>query len=377
MEIYLDNSATTRICSEAAEKMIDVINNVYGNPSSLHKKGQEAEAEIKAARRAVADSLGVSDKEIFFTSGGTEANNLAVFGAAWARRKRGNKIVTTAVEHSSVFESCKELENEGFEVAYLLPEKNGCISEEQLSEAIDENTILVTVMMVNNETGAVFPVECIRRIVEKKNAPALIHCDAVQAYGKTSVKPYKIGCDLLTVSAHKIHGPKGSGALFVKKGTRIKPIHYGGEQEMKLRPGTEALPLIAGFGAAAANIGDVRENYIKMWNLRDYAAKRLLAIDGVALNSPANSLPYILNVSALGVRSETMLHHLEKRNVYISSGSACAKGKASHVLSALGLPVERQDSALRISFSKFSNEKEVDELAAAIEEGLRTLVKKN
>ena len=377
MEIYLDNSATTRICSEAAEKMIDVINNVYGNPSSLHTKGQEAEAEIKAARRAVADSLGVSDKEIFFTSGGTEANNLAVFGAAWARRKRGNKIVTTAVEHSSVFESCKELENEGFEVAYLLPEKNGCISEEQLSEAIDENTILVTVMMVNNETGAVFPVECIRRIVEKKNAPALIHCDAVQAYGKTSVKPYKIGCDLLTVSAHKIHGPKGSGALFVKKGTHIKPIHYGGEQEMKLRPGTEALPLIAGFGAAAANIGDVRENYIKMWNLRDYAAKRLLAIDGVALNSPANSLPYILNVSALGVRSETMLHHLEKRNVYISSGSACAKGKASHVLSALGLPVERQDSALRISFSKFSNEKEVDELAAAIEEGLRTLVKKN
>lgn len=377
MEIYLDNSATTRICSEAAEKMIDVINNVYGNPSSLHTKGQEAEAEIKAARRAVADSLGVSDKEIFFTSGGTEANNLAVFGAAWARRKRGNKIVTTAVEHSSVFESCKELENEGFEVAYLLPEKNGCISEEQLSEAIDENTILVTVMMVNNETGAVFPVERIRRIVEKKNAPALIHCDAVQAYGKTSVKPYKIGCDLLTVSAHKIHGPKGSGALFVKKGTHIKPIHYGGEQEMKLRPGTEALPLIAGFGAAAANIGDVRENYIKMWNLRDYAAKRLLAIDGVALNSPANSLPYILNVSALGVRSETMLHHLEKRNVYISSGSACAKGKASHVLSALGLPVERQDSALRISFSKFSNEKEVDELAAAIEEGLRTLVKKN
>ena len=377
MEIYLDNSATTRICSEAAEKMIDVINNVYGNPSSLHTKGQEAEAEIKAARRAVADSLGVSDKEIFFTSGGTEANNLAVFGAAWARRKRGNKIVTTAVEHSSVFESCKELENKGFEVAYLLPEKNGCISEEQLSEAIDENTILVTVMMVNNETGAVFPVECIRRIVEKKNAPALIHCDAVQAYGKTSVKPYKIGCDLLTVSAHKIHGPKGSGALFVKKGTHIKPIHYGGEQEMKLRPGTEALPLIAGFGAAAANIGDVRENYIKMWNLRDYAAKRLLAIDGVALNSPANSLPYILNVSALGVRSETMLHHLEKRNVYISSGSACAKGKASHVLSALGLPVERQDSALRISFSKFSNEKEVDELAAAIEEGLRTLVKKN
>lgn len=377
MEIYLDNSATTRICSEAAEKMIYIINNVYGNPSSLHSKGLEAEHEITAARRAVAYSLGVSDKEIFFTSGGTEANNLAVFGAARARRRRGNKIVTTAVEHSSVFESCKALENEGFEVEYLTPGEDGCISEKQLFDAIDENTVLVTVMLVNNETGAIFPVECIRKIVEEKNSPALIHCDAVQAYGKTAVKPYKIGCDLLTVSAHKIHGPKGSGALFVKKGVFIKPIIYGGEQEMKLRPGTEALPLICGFGAAAASIGDVRENYLRMWKLRDYAARKLLAIGGVRLNSPANSLPCILNVSAVGVRSETMLHFLEKKNIYISSGSACAKGKKSHVLSAMGLPEERQDSALRISFSKYSTEEEIDELARAIEEGIENLVKSN
>ena len=375
MEIYLDNSATTRICSEAAEKMIYIINNIYGNPSSLHSKGLQAEHEINDARKAVAGSLGVDVREIFFTSGGTEANNLAVFGAARAKKRQGNKIVTTAVEHSSVFESCKALEEEGFEVEYITPEENGCVSEKQLFDAIDENTVLVTVMMVNNETGAIFPVESIRQIVRKKNSPALIHCDAVQAYGKTAVKPYKIGCDLLTVSAHKIHGPKGSGALFIKKGTHIKPIVYGGEQEMKIRPGTEALPLICGFGAAAQSIGDVRENYLKMWNLRDYAARKLLAIDGVKLNSPMNSLPCIINISAVGVRSETMPHFLEKKNIYVSSGSACAKGKKSHVLSAMGLPTERQDSALRISFSKYSSYEEIDELAKAVEEGLKTLVR--
>ena len=375
MEIYLDNSATTRICSEAAEKMTLIINNIYGNPSSLHSKGLEAEHELNIARKAVADSMSVDVKEIFFTSGGTEANNLAVFGAARARKRRGNKIVTTSVEHSSVFESCKALEEEGFEVEYITPGADGCISEEQLYAAIDENTVLVTVMAVNNETGAIFPVGAVRSIINKKNSPALFHCDAVQAYGKMPVRPYKIGCDLLTVSAHKIHGPKGTGALFVKKGTHIKPIIYGGEQEMKIRPGTEALPLICGFGAAAENIGDVRENYLKMWKLRDYAVKKLLAIDGVKINSPANSLPCIINISAVGVRSETMLHFLEKKNIYVSSGSACSKGKKSHVLSALGLPIERQDSAIRVSFSKYSSKEEIDELAKAVEEGLKTLVK--
>ena len=377
MEIYLDNSATTRICSEAEEKMIYIIRNVYGNPSSLHSIGIKAQGEFNLARRAVAESLGVSDEEIFFTSGGTEANNLAVFGAARARKKRGNKIVTTAVEHSSVLESCRALEEENFEVVYIKPEKDGCISVQQLSEAIDENTVLVSVMMVNNETGAVFPVECIREIVERKNSPALIHCDAVQAYGKTAVKPKKIKCDLLTVSAHKIHGPKGTGALYVNSGVHIKPLIYGGEQQEKIRPGTEALPLICGFGKAARNIGDVRDNYIRMWKLREYAAKKLLSIDGVVLNSPMNSLPCILNVSAVGVRSETMLHYLEKRGIFISSGSACAKGKKSHVLTAMGLSPERIDSALRISFSRFSGEREIDELADGVEKGLKELVKSN
>lgn len=375
MEIYLDNSATTRICSEAVEKMTYIINNVYGNPSSLHSKGLESEHEITHARKAIAGVLGVEPKELFFTSGGTEANNLAVFGAARAKKRLGNKIVTTAVEHSSVFESCKALESEGFEVEYLVPDKNGSINEEQLLNAIDEKTVLVTVMLVNNETGAIFPAEIINRIIKKKKSPALFHCDAVQAFGKIPVKPNKIGCDLLTVTAHKIHGPKGTGALYIKKGTHIKPIIYGGEQEQKVRPGTEALPLICGFGAAAENIGNISQNLTKIRELRDYAVKRLLTIDGTELNSPENALPYIINISAVGVRSETMLHFLEKKNIFVSSGSACAKGKKSHVLSAMGISSERQDSALRISFSKCSTKEEVDELVKAIEEGLNTLVK--
>lgn len=375
MEIYLDNSATTRICPESIEKMTYIINNVYGNPSSLHSKGLEAEKEIRYARKAIADLLSVDDKELFFTSGGTEANNLAVFGTARAKKRVGNKIVTTAVEHSSVYESCKELEKEGFEVVYLSPDKSGYITEQQLSDAIDEKTVLVSVMMVNNETGAIFPVECIRRILKRKNSPALLHCDAVQAFGKIPVKPNKIGADLLTVSSHKIHGPKGSGVLFIKKGTHIKPIIYGGEQEKKIRPGTEALPLICGFGAAVECIKDIPKSLQAMQELRDYAVERLLSIDGVELNSPEKALPYIINVSAVGIRSETMLHFLEHKNIYISSGSACAKGKKSHVLTAMELPANRIDSALRISFSKYSTKEEVDILAEAIREGITTLVK--
>lgn len=375
MEIYLDNSATTRICPEACEKMTYIINSVYGNPSSLHSKGLEAEHEITHARKVIADLLSVSHQEIFFTSGGTEANNLAVFGAARARKRLGNRIVTTAVEHSSVYESCKELENEGFEVVYLLPDENGRITQAQLENAIDGKTVLVSVMAVNNETGVIFPVECVRRIIKKKNAPALFHCDAVQAFGKIPIKPNKLGVDLLTVSSHKIHGPKGSGVLFIKKGTHIKPIIYGGEQEKKIRPGTEALPLICGFGAAAECIGNITAKLSEVQKLRDYAVSKLLSIDSVTLNSPEDALPYIINISAVGVRSETMLHFLESRGIYISSGSACAKGKKSHVLTAMGLSPERTDSALRISFSKFSTKEDIDILAEALEEGLNTLVK--
>lgn len=375
MEIYLDNSATTRICPEACEKMTYIINNVYGNPSSLHSKGLEAEHEIKYARKIIADMLSVDHQEIFFTSGGTEANNLAVFGSARARKKLGNRIVTTAVEHSSVYESCKELEKEGFEVIYLEPDESGRITQQQIDDAVNDKTVLVSVMAVNNETGVLFPVECISRIIRRKKAPALFHCDAVQAFGKILVKPNKLGADLLTVSSHKIHGPKGSGALFIKKGTHIKPIIYGGEQEKKIRPGTEALPLICGFGAAAECVVDIPKRLSEIQKLRDYAVSRLLSIDSVVLNSPDDALPYIINISACGVRSETMLHFLESRGIYISSGSACAKGKKSHVLTAMGLPQNRTDSALRISFSKYSTMEEIDLFAEALAEGLNTLVR--
>ncbi len=374
MEIYLDNSATTKPCKEAVDKMIYVLENVYGNPSSLHTLGLNAEKEVTAARKITAKQLGAEADEIYFTSGGTEANNTAVFGAAYARRKTGNRIVTTAIEHSSVYESCKELERQGFEVIFLEPERNGNISAEQLAAAIDKNTILVSVMMINNETGVRLPVDKISKIIKKNNAPALFHCDAVQAFGKVPVKPSKIGADLLSVSSHKIHGPKGVGALYIKKGTYIKPILYGGEQQKKIRPGTETVPLICGFGAAIENIGSMSENMNKASLLHDYAVKRLSEISGVEINSPDDGLPYILNISAVGVRSETMLHFLEKQGVYISSGSACAKGKKSHVLTAMGLDGARIDSALRISFSKYSEISEIDTLAAFLQEGMSTLV---
>lgn len=375
MEVYLDNSATTRICSESINKITYVINNVYGNPSSLHSKGFEAEKEISSARKIIADLLGAVSSEIVFTSGGTEANNLAVLGTARSKRKIGNRIVTTSAEHSSVIESCKALEAEGFDVVYLNPDESGCITEQQLSDAIDENTILVSVMMVNNETGALFPVESIKRIIKRNSSPALFHCDAVQAFGKIPVKPSKIGADLLTVSSHKIHGPKGTGALYIKKGTYIKPIIYGGEQERKVRPGTEALPLICGFGAAAGCINSMPSALKAVQRLRDYAVEKLTEIDGVELNSSANALPYIINISILGIKSETMLHFLESKGIYVSSGSACAKGKKSHVLTSMNLPQNRIDSALRISFSKYSLKEDVDALIAAITEGIGTLAR--
>lgn len=375
MEVYLDNSATTRICSESINKMTYIINNVYGNPSSLHSKGFEAEKEISSARKIIADLLGAASNEIIFTSGGTEANNLAVFGTARSKRKIGNRIVTTSAEHSSVIESCKALESEGFDVVYLSPDESGCITQQQLSDAIDENTILVSVMMVNNETGALFPVESVKRIIKRNSSPALFHCDAVQAFGKIPVKPSKIGADLLTVSSHKIHGPKGTGALYIKNGTYIKPIIYGGEQERKIRPGTEALPLICGFGAAAGCINSIPSNLKKVQNLREYAAERLAAIGGVELNSSADALPYIINVSVLGIKSETMLHFLESKEIYVSSGSACAKGKKSHVLASMNLPQNRIDSALRISFSKYSSKEDVDALVIALTEGINTLAR--
>ena len=359
-EIYLDNSATTRVCEKSAEKVLELMTQCYGNPSSLHKKGLEAQREVAHARQAVAVSLGAQPREIIFTSGGTEANNLAVLGGAAAGRRRGKRIVTTAIEHPSVLEPMRQLEKEGFEVVFLTPDADGRVPEEAVLKAVTGDTILISVMAVNNELGSIQPIEVLKKAVKRAGAPALVHVEGVQAYGKLPLRPEKLGIDLLTVSGPKIHGPKGVGALYVSKNARILPRTFGGGQERELRPGTEAAPLIAGLGAAAEELPDWRQAYSRMEKLRDYTLQKLSGLEGVEVNSPVEGLPYLLNFSALGIRSETMLHFLAQRGIYVSSGSACAKGKQSHVLKAAGLPDSRISSAIRVSFSRENTERDAD-----------------
>ena len=374
-EIYLDNSATTRVCEKSAEKVLELMTQCYGNPSSLHKKGLEAQREVAHARQAVAVSLGAQPREIIFTSGGTEANNLAVLGGAAAGRRRGKRIVTTAIEHPSVLEPMRQLEKEGFEVVFLTPDTDGRVPEEAVLKAVTGDTILISVMAVNNELGSIQPIEVLKKAVKRAGAPALVHVDGVQAYGKLPLRPEKLGIDLLTVSGHKIHGPKGVGALYVSKNARILPRTFGGGQERELRPGTEAAPLIAGLGAAAEELPDWRQSYSRMEKLRDYTLQKLSGLEGVEVNSPVEGLPYLLNFSALGIRSETMLHFLAQRGIYVSSGSACAKGKQSHVLKAAGLPDSRISSAIRVSFSRENTERDADALAEGVREGLACLAR--
>ena len=375
MKHYLDNSATTQVSNTAAQKALDIMCNIYGNPSSLHTMGIEAEKELETARSIIAKTIGCECDELFFTSGGTEANNTAILGTVKALKRRGNKIVTSAIEHSSIMEAMAYLENEGFQVTYLTPDENGVIPMDKIKEAVDDKTILVSVMMANNEVGSINDIAKIRKIVTAKKSPALIHTDAVQAFGKLNIKVKKLDVDLMTISSHKIHGPKGVGALYIKKGKRILPIHFGGEQEKKIRPGTEALPLIGAFGVAVSEL-EIDKNYQLVQELNDYAKSKLSSIDSVTLNSKDNALPYILNISVKGIRSETMLHHLAQNNVYVSSGSACAKGKPSHVLSAMGVSRDSADSALRISFSKLNTKDDIDALVEHIIEGIDNLAKK-
>lgn len=371
----MDNSATTRVCEKSAEKVLELMTQCYGNPSSLHKKGLEAQREVAHARQAVAVSLGAQPREIIFTSGGTEANNLAVLGGAAAGRRRGKRIVTTAIEHPSVLEPMRQLEKEGFEVVFLTPDTDGRVPEEAVLKAVTGDTILISVMAVNNELGSIQPIEVLKKAVKRAGAPALVHVDGVQAYGKLPLRPEKLGIDLLTVSGHKIHGPKGVGALYVSKNARILPRTFGGGQERELRPGTEAAPLIAGLGAAVEELPDWRQAYSRMEKLRDYTLQKLSGLEGVEVNSPVEGLPYLLNFSALGIRSETMLHFLAQRGIYVSSGSACAKGKQSHVLKAAGLPDSRISSAIRVGFSRENTERDADALAEGVREGLACLAR--
>ena len=370
---YLDNSATTKPEKAVADKIYEMLTENFGNPSSFHKIGLDANDEISKARDIIAKSLSCSSDEICFTSGGTEANNLAIFGAAEVGKRKGNRIVTTAIEHESVLKSCDELEKRGFEVIRLMPDSKGRISEKQVFEAVDDKTILVSMMMVNNEVGSILPVQSIKKAVKRANAPALIHIDCVQAYSKTEIKPDKLGADMISVSAHKIHGAKGVGALYIRKGVRILPMMFGGEQEKRLRPGTQAAPLIAGFGKAAELIPDYKIQSEKIAELSAYARQELLKIDGVIINSGEDASPYIINLCVpTFMTSQTVVQHLSsKYGVYVSNGSACAKGKKSHVLTAMKLSDKIIDKSIRISFSRNTTKEDIDSLVFALKETVR------
>ncbi|MBQ7799500.1 MAG: cysteine desulfurase [Oscillospiraceae bacterium] len=374
--VYLDNSATTKVCSKAAEKALCMMTECFGNPSSLHTLGFRAEQEIKTARRIISGALSCREGELFFTSGGTESNNTALLGTAHAHRRRGNKIIVSAYEHSSVIEAAHELETRGFEVTYINPDKNGKISPDDVAKAVDDKTILVSVMLVNNEIGAVNDVALIAAAARRKNQKVLVHCDAVQAFGKIPVHTGRLGVDLLTVSAHKIHGPKGVGALFVKKGTKIAPLIFGGEQQNKMRPGTENAAGIAAFGVACDEaMKNMPAAYSKVKALSSRLVSGLKEIDGAVINSALDACPYIVNFSSMAVKSETMLHFLEQREIYVSGGSACAKGNRSHVLSSLGLSNLAVDTAIRVSFSSDNTEADVDALLSSVKDALNTLQK--
>lgn len=372
---YLDNAATTVVCKAAAEKALYMMTACFGNPSSLHTLGVNAERELSAARTAVAQLMGAAPDNVIFTSGGTEANNLAVLGGAAATARAGRHIVTTAVEHSSVAAACDELERQGYEVTRLIPGTDGMISPNQVAEACRPDTALVSIMLVNNETGARFAVEEMLPLVRQRAPRALFHTDCVQAAGKLPLHAKKWGVDLMSISGHKLHAPKGVGALYIRPGARILPRALGGGQENGYRSGTEAAPAIAAFGAAVRTLPDPTAAQVHFEALYQRLVNGLCTFPEARLHVPAVHVPYMLNVSLPGLRSETVLHFLAQRDVYISGGSACSKGKASPVLRAMGLPAAEIDSALRISLCHNNTEEDIDRFLAALHEADASLMR--
>ena len=365
MEAYFDNSATTRVLDSVKDIVVKTMTEDYGNPASKHRKGMEAEQYIREARKIIADSMKVQEKEILFTSGGSESNNMALICTAWANQRAGKHIISTAIEHPSVYNPLGVLEELGFEVTILPVDHDGHISLKELEEAIRPDTILVSTMYVNNEVGAVEPVEEISRVIKAKNPSALYHVDAIQAYGKYVIRPQKQGIDLLSVSSHKIHGPKGVGFLYIRNGVKIKPLIYGGGQQAGLRSGTENVPGVAGFGAAAKEMyTNHAEKIQKLIELKDYMTDRLGEIEGTVINSKKGeaSAPQIVSVSFEGVRSEVLLHALEDKGVYVSSGSACSSNHPgiSGTLKGIGVAQKLLDSTIRMSFGMFNTKEEVD-----------------
>ncbi len=362
-EIYFDNSATTRPFDDVISFISFINGNLYGNPSSLHKKGIDAERELKKARLLIAQSLSADEKEIYFTSGGTESNNLAIRGYLEANPRKGNHIITTAVEHPSTLEVYKYLQNKGYNVDYIGVDKNGVIDIDELKSRISKDTALISVILVNNEVGTIQPIEDIVKVKNSVNKDIAFHVDAVQAYGKMRTFPQKSGIDLMSVSSHKIHGPKGVGALYVNRAVKIKPLLYGGGQESLIRSGTENVSGICGFGLASEIIfKNIEDSYKKANAIRKLFIEELNdKISDIKIISPDSSLPYILNVSFRGVKAEVLLHHLEEKNIFVSTGSACSSRKNihSHVLKAMGIESYDIEGAVRFSFSSFNNEEQV------------------
>lgn len=365
MEAYFDNSATTRCYPEVAEIVVKTMTEDFGNPSAMHLKGVEAEKYVREAAQTLAKILKVNEKEIIFTSGGTESNNLALFGGADANKRSGNHIITTSVEHAAVGQPAERLEQMGYEVTIVPVDHRGVVQLEALEKALRPDTILVSTMYVNNEVGAVMPVEEIAKLVHEKSPKALYHVDAIQAFGKYRIYPKKAGIDMLSVSSHKIHGPKGVGFLYINEKARIQPQILGGGQQAGMRSGTDNVPGIAGLGVAAKMVyTDFDEKIEHMYQLKERLAEGFLKLPDVRLNGMEirEGAPQILSASFLGVRSEVLLHTLEEKGIYVSAGSACSshKRKADGTLSAMGMEAAQRESTLRFSFSEENTFEEVD-----------------
>lgn len=373
MEAYLDNSATTKVFDSVRDVVVKTMSEDYGNPSSMHLFGMRGENYVKEARKTIASVLKATEKEIIFTSGGSESNNMALIGAAEANKRAGKHIITTGIEHASVSATMKYLEGLGYEITYLPVDNTGKVDLESLRQSLREDTILVSVMYVNNEIGTIEPIEEIGRIIKEYNKSILFHVDAIQAFGKIDIVPKRLNIDLMSVSAHKIHGPKGVGFIYIKEKTKVKPIIYGGGQQNGMRSGTENVPGIAGLSQAVKEIyKDLKSENQKITELKDYFIDRVSELEGVTINSKKGSVgaPHIISVSVEGIRSEVLLHALEERGVYVSAGSACSSNKpaVSATLKAIGVKKELLDSTVRFSLSVFTTKEEVDYAIETMEE---------
>ncbi len=382
MEAYLDNAATTRVFPEVREMMVHVMEEDFGNPSSKHTKGITAENYIKEAKETICTQLKCKPKEIIFTSGGTESNNMAFIGTAIANRRAGKHVITTRIEHASVHEPMAYLEEMGYDVTYLPVDSTGRVSVEELENAIREDTFLISIMYVNNEVGSVQPIEQIGQMLKKKHPQILFHVDAIQAFGKYKIVPKKLGVDMMSVSGHKIHGPKGSGFLYVNEKVKIRPILFGGGQQDGMRSGTENVPAIAGLGVAVKEIYTGHsEKRAKLYELKKRLIAGLQDVDGVTINALIDPIeetaPHIVSVSFANTRSEVMLHALAQKGVFVSSGSACSSNhpELSGTLQAIGVKSELLDSTLRFSFSVMTTSEEIDYAIEVVKEALPVLRK--